>query len=225
MNTILWFVFAISIIGLLWYLFVRLENLGSADWGHPGINRFAGLIRLFCIHYHRLQHDPIPLPDEGCAILASNHISGLDPLLLVAASPRPLRFLMAREEYERFGLQWLFRAVGCIPVERDGRPERALRLALRALQNGEVIVLFPHGKIQAESAPTKKLKAGAVMLARLSKCTIYPLRIEGIRGAGYTLLALPLRSRARLSCSEPLTITSSSAHDQTLEILAFAIGN
>lgn len=225
MLNILLLVLAISSIGLLWYLFVRLENLGSADWGHPWVNRLSGLIRLFCISYHRLQHEPISLPEKGGAILASNHISGLDPLLLVAASPRPLRFLMAREEYERFGLQWIFRAAGCIPIERGGRADKALRLALKALQNGEVIVLFPHGKIHSDAAPSKKLKAGAVMLARLSKCPIYPLRIEGIRGAGYTLLALPLRSRARIFCSAPLTITSRSEHDQTLEALASAIGD
>lgn len=225
MNYILWLVVAISGFALLKYLLNRLENQSNADWGNPWINRFAGFVRLFCVYYHRLEYEPIPLPKKGCAIIASNHISGLDPMLLVAASPRPLRFLMAREEYERFGLQWIFRAVGCIPVERETRPERALRLALRALKNDEVIVLFPHGNIHLDTAPKKKLKAGAAMLARLAKCAIFPLRIDGVRGAGYTLLALPLRSRARLTCSEPITITNISEHKQTLETLAAAIGS
>ena len=80
---------------------------------------------------------PIPLPETGAAIVVCNHISGLDPLVLIAATPRPLRFLIAREEYERFGLQWLFRLGKCIPVERDKRPELAMRAALRAIENGE----------------------------------------------------------------------------------------
>jgi 1-acyl-sn-glycerol-3-phosphate acyltransferase len=64
-------------------------------------------------------------------------MSSLDPFLLLTACKRPLRFLVASEEYERPILNWLFIASGCIPVDRVGRPEKALREAFRALQQCE----------------------------------------------------------------------------------------
>jgi len=181
-----------------------LERHARADWGANGLNRIDGLFRLFCYRFHRLRADPVPLPDHGGAIVVANHISGLDPLLMIAACNRPLRFVIAREQYERFGLQWLFRWGGCIPVDRAARPERALREALRALRAGEVVALFPHGAIHLEHEPHRKLKGGVAALSRLSGCPVVPLHIEGVRGEGFVLAALCLRSRARLWAFPPL---------------------
>ena len=154
---------ALLTLAVLLLLGVRLWRTVDAhrgpDWGGPWLNRLDGLNRLLCRRYHRLPAVWLPLPDRGPVLLASNHVSGLDPLLLVAASRRPLRFLIAREQYERRGLQWLFRAAGCIPVDRAARPEQALRAALRALQAGEAVALFPHGRIHLESDPPRALSA------------------------------------------------------------------
>lgn len=189
----------ISIFAAVYSLLRYCEQFRSADWGGPWINRLAGLLAWFVYRYHRMHYDPIPLPAAGGAIVVSNHISGLDPLLLIAASARPLRFLIAREEYERFGLRWIFRLSGCIPVERDKRPELAMRLALRALKDGEVVALFPHGKIHLQTDPPVKIKGGAVRLAQKTGCPLFPVHISGVRGKGHTLLAIPLRSRVQLT--------------------------
>ncbi|MGD8999403.1 MAG: lysophospholipid acyltransferase family protein [Granulosicoccaceae bacterium] len=186
------------------WLFRRCERYAQADWGRPWLNRLDGLNRLFCRHVHRLQHDDIPLPESGPALLVCNHVSGLEPLLMIAAARRPLRFLIAREEYERVGLQWLFRAIGAIPVERKGRPEVALREARRALENGEVVMLFPHGSIHLDSDPPRKLKGGVAVLARLTGAPVIPLRVTGITGEGYTVRAVFMRSHARLRSFAPI---------------------
>ena len=205
MSIIEWSLAAgLVLLWLLWMFLRRCEALSPADWGGPWRNRLVGLTVLFCRRFHRLPPDLLPLSAEGPVVVASNHVSGLDPLLLVAASPRPLRFLIAREEYERFGLTWLFRLAGCIPVDRSGRPERALREALRVLSNGEVIAVFPHGKIHLDSDPPRKLKGGAVRLAQRIGCPIQPLRVEGVRGEGHTLLAVLMRSRAWIRVFPPL---------------------
>lgn len=175
----------------------------QADWGAGWLNALDGLARIFCRRYHRMNAAVLDLPVRGGAIVVANHVSGLDPFLVVAASPRPVRFLIAREEYERFGLRWLFRAMGCIPVDRGQRPERALREALRALQQGEVVALFPQGGIHVGDTPAV-LKGGVVTLAQKVRCLIYPLHIEGVRGVGHTLLAVVLRSRAQLRIFPPL---------------------
>ncbi|HFE32040.1 MAG TPA: 1-acyl-sn-glycerol-3-phosphate acyltransferase [Gammaproteobacteria bacterium] len=214
MSIIEWSLAAgLVLLWLLWVFLRRCEALSPADWGSPWHNRLVGLTVLFCRRFHRLPPDLLPLPAEGPVVVASNHVSGLDPLLLIAASPRPLRFLIAREEYERFGLTWLFRLAGCIPVDRSGRPERALREALRVLANGEVVAVFPHGKIHLDSDPPRKLKGGAVRLAQRIGCPIQPLRVEGVRGEGHTLLAVLMRSRAWIRVFPPLDCRALSEQD------------
>lgn len=187
-----------------WFFLRMVRRYNTIDWGIPWLNLVDGLLRWLCLKYHRLGYQNIPLPENGCAIVAANHISGLDPFLLIAASARPLRFLIAREEYERFGLRWLFRAAGCIPVERSGRPERALREAKRRLEQGEVVAIFPHGGIHLDSDPPRKLKAGVLRLSQLGKCPIYPVRLQGVGGAGKVAMAVLLRGNAQLLSVTPL---------------------
>jgi len=208
---------AILIIGFIWLLRKGLKITLAAqqtDWGKTGLNYLDGLNRLFCKHYHRLQYTPIELPSQGAAIVVANHLSGLDPLLLVAVTRRPLRFLIAREQYERFGLKWLFQAIGCIPVDRGSRPEIALRAALRALEAGEVIALFPQGTFVLPGE-SQKIKKGSLWLAEHTNSPIYPAYISGISGMGYIFLSLLWRSHAVIASYPPLANSS----NQQLEYL------
>ena len=175
------------------------DAMHAADWGRPWLNRLDGLNRILCRRFHRLRPVHCPLPKHGPALVVANHVSGLDPLLMIAATRRPLRFLIAREQYERFGLRWLFRAVGCIPVDRGASPHRALAAARHALQKGEVVALFPHGRIHLDHEPTARIKPGILHLARMSGAPVYPMRIDGVRGVGQTLAAVFRRSRARIT--------------------------
>jgi len=163
-----------------------------------------GLNRLFCRHYRRLHPVYLPLPAHGPALVVANHVSGLDPLLMIAAAHRPLRFIIAREQYERPGLRWLLRAVGCIPVDRAASPVRALAAARQALQRGQVVALFPHGRIHLDQEGHATLKPGIRHLAELSGAPVFPLRIDGVSGQGRTVSAVWQRSRARLTVFPPL---------------------
>ncbi|NNG14208.1 MAG: 1-acyl-sn-glycerol-3-phosphate acyltransferase [Gammaproteobacteria bacterium] len=200
MDGNLQFILLLALIILI--MFVGLMRLGESanevDWGGLWLNWIDGLNRILCRRFHRLQHNEIVLPETGGALLVCNHISGLDPLLMIAACKRPLRFLIAREEYERFGLHWLLKGVGCIPVDRKGRPEQALREALRVLQQGEVVALFPHGHIHLDSDPPRRLKGGVIWLSQQTKAPIIPMRLTDVFGEGRTISAVFLPSRARL---------------------------
>lgn len=225
-------VFSVALWLVPWVLLVAgiaLWRIGGrhneADWGGAWSNRIDGLNRWFCRRYHRLSPaDTLPLPEQGPALLVANHVSGLDPLLLVAASRRPLRFIIAREQYERFGLKWLFRLAGCIPVDRERRPERAFREALRMLAAGEVVAIFPHGTIHLDADPPRPLKAGVARLASLGDCPVYPVRIEGIAGEGEVLASVFRRSRARLRSHPPVNCHQMSG-PACLEYLAAHIGS
>ncbi len=186
---------------LVWQIHRLLQACRKAnrvDWGRDWMNLVDGLNRLLCYRYHRLNVVGLRLPKSGPAIVVANHISGLDPLLLIASSRRPLRFLVAREQYQRFGLTWLLSAIGCIPVDRERKSERALRSALRALREGEVIAIFPHGKIHLDSEPPRQIKAGAVRLAQLAGASILPLRITGVAGTGHVVRGVLIRGHARV---------------------------
>lgn len=195
----------------------------QADWKGYWLNHLDGLNRLYCRRFHRLKAGLLPLPPQGGVLLVANHISGLDPQLLAAVSPRPLRFLIARDQYQRLGFQWLFRGMGCIPVDYHKRPEKALRAALLALRAGEVVVLFPYGGIHLETDPPRPLKGGVAWLATRAKVPIYAVRIEGVKGQGRVLGALLLRSRVSLHYSQPIFCASLSK-EECLSQVAQIIG-
>lgn len=183
---------------LAWRAAKAVQRYHRTDYGSRWLNWLEGLNRLFCLKFHRLEHDALELPATGPAVVVSNHLSGLDALLLIAISNRPLRFMIAREHYNWPGFNWLFRAIGCIPVDRKGRPEKAMRDAIAALGRGEVVALFPHGKIHLPDDQPRPLKGGAARLAAYTKSSIHPALIEGVAGAGHILPALVMRGHARV---------------------------
>jgi 1-acyl-sn-glycerol-3-phosphate acyltransferase len=212
----------ILLVGFTFWQFKRLfdacRNANRVDWGGRWINLLDGLNRIFCYRYHRLNVTGIRLPKEGGAIVVANHVSGLDPFLLIASARRPLRFLIAREQYERFGLTWLFKASGCIPVDREKNPERALRAALRALREGEVLALFPHGKIHLDTDPPRKLKPGAIRLAEMTNSPIFPVRITGISGQGKVVIGVILRSDANINVFPPLYLNQERSEKDKVKL-------
>lgn len=209
------------IISLVCFLIIMLAGYGAmkVDWGKPAINWIDGLVRLLCRIVHRLPSTEIPLPQQGGALVVANHVSGLDPFLLIASTRRPLRFLIAREEYERPYLNWLFKASGCIPVDRSGNPELALRQALKALKKGEVIAIFPHGKIHLDSDPPRKLKAGFARLAAWTNVPVYSVRIDGVAAQGHVILAPFVPSKVNLTVFSPLQISSEDM-DERVSLIA-----
>ncbi len=198
------------------------EAAHEADWGGRWLNRLDGLNRIFCRRFHGLPRQTLDLPAEGGVLVASNHVSGLDPLLLIAASRRPLRFMIAREQYERWWCKWLFRAIGCIPVDRSRDPHKAFYAARRALAAGEVVALFPQGKIHPDHLPPVPLRRGIVLLARMTGAPIVPVRISGVRGQGFTVAAVVMPSNARL---EPARLLRCEARpiEQCLDELSRAL--
>ncbi len=193
-------ILSFAILSFLWRRAAALVS--KTEWGKTWLNFLDTLNKLFCKYYHHLNYTPIDLPAEGPALIVANHVSGLDPMLLIAASRRPIRFMIARSQYERFGRTWLFKGIGCIPVDRSTHPEKALRIALRALQNGEVIALFPQGTFTLPTE-TRKIKRGGLWLAQQVQCPIYPVFISGITGMGSVVRGILKRSHAKLENYPP----------------------
>lgn len=198
-------------------LWIKKEN--KTDWGNRGLNILDGINRIYCKYYHGLKSDALHLPESGSALLVANHISGIDPMALIAASHRPLRFIIAEEQYNRFGLKWLFKSVGCIPVNRQVRPERAMREAIRRLRKGEVVALFPQGGITLFSDEKTPLKAGVVRLARIAKCPIIPAHIDGVKGIGHVFRSVIYPGKITIQCHDPIA-AESMQEEEILQLIA-----
>lgn len=217
----LWWLTGLATAILVWWAVRTLDRAHVADWGGYGINLLDGLNRIFCRRFHRLVADPIPLPEAGGAIIAANHVSGLDPLLLIAAARRPVRFLIAEEEYRRWWLRWLFRWIGCIPVDRSAGGRRAFYAVRRALERGEVVGIFPEGGIRMPDEAPLPVKRGSVVLATAANVSLVPVRISGVRGAGRTISAVFLRSQARLTAGDPMLVDEAGLDPAVSRLAAF----
>ena len=197
-TLIIWLLVILAVFLLGYYLKVKAKKYNHVDWGSRKLNFVDGLCRAYCVKFHRLKLEKFDLPKSGGAILVSNHVSGVDPLLLIAACDRPIRFMIAKEEYERFGLNWVFKGAGCIPVDRTGRADIAFRQSKRALDKGEIIALFPHGKIHLDDVKPYRVKAGIKRLAQLTQKPIVVARITGVRGQGSVFKPLFMRSHTEV---------------------------
>jgi len=166
----------------------------------------AGIIRLlragaafYARVYHRLRvRRPSHLPRHGPAILVCNHTSGLDPALIQSACPRLIRWMMAREYFDIRGLRWFFRTVGAIPVQRSGRDTAATRAAMRALEEGFVLGVFPEGKIEA-TTELLPFQNGIGLLALKTGAPVFPAYLDGQQRGREMLAALALVSNATVA--------------------------
>jgi 1-acyl-sn-glycerol-3-phosphate acyltransferase len=159
--------------------------------------------------YHRVQVlAPCPLPRRGPAILVCNHISGLDPVMLQALTPRLIVWMTAREYCGQRGLAWLFRTVRAIAVKRGEPDLSATRQALRALGAGHVLGIFPEGHI-ADSRELLPFQTGAALLAARTGVPIYPAAIEGSQRGHEMLGAYLIPQRAVVTFGPPLRLGGS----------------
>jgi 1-acyl-sn-glycerol-3-phosphate acyltransferase len=141
-------------------------------------------------YYHTKIVRPCNLPPKGPAILVSNHTSSIDPVFLQAFCPRLVRWMMAKEYFKYKAMRWMFDTVGVILVERSGRDMAATRAAIRALESGYVLGVFPEGKIE----PTRELlpfQSGIGLLALKTGAPVYPAYLDGAqRNSGMIEAAL-----------------------------------
>jgi len=129
------------------------------------------------------------IPMEGGVIVASNHISYLDPPLLGAIIPRKVTFMARRGLFDIKVpiLKWLIHHYA-FPVDREKTLPSTIKEAIRRLKNGELIVIFPEGR-RSETGGLLEGKKGIGLIAGRSKVAVVPALIQG------TDRALPVRGK------------------------------
>lgn len=118
------------------------------------------------------------IPPKGPAILVSNHLSYLDPIVLGLAVKRKIYF-MAKEELFRIPLfHRLIKILYAFPVKRRGFDRKALKAALEFLSQGKIVGLFPEGTRHREGT-VGPFSSGVALLALKSGAPVIPLGIKG----------------------------------------------
>ena len=151
------------------------------------------------------------IPTEGAAVLVCNHVSFIDAVLLMAASPRPIRFIMDHRIFKVPVLGWLFKLAKAIPIapqkEDPAAYEAAFASALGVLREGDLLAIFPEGAITrdgtlqpfkggvmkiVDSARAEGIEPPVIPMALTNLWGSYFSRIE-LRGGEQVAMAKPFR--------------------------------
>lgn len=125
------------------------------------------------------------LPQSGGVLLLGNHISWIDWLVLQAASPRAIKFVMYRPIYNKWYLTWFLRIFKVIPIG-GGASKESIQTIRSYLENGEVVALFPEGHISYNGQINEFQKGFEHVLEGLENITTVPFYLRGLWGSSFS---------------------------------------
>lgn len=146
------------------------------------VSCIRGTILLTLRTLFRLRLADIQPLAPGAVILAPNHRSFLDPLVMGSSFSRRVFFLMHAKYYDAPIMNWFFSVTRCIPVEGEGDNRRALREGQDVLDAGRPLCIFPEGTITADGELGVG-QPGVAWLARRTGAPVIPVWIGGTREA------------------------------------------
>ena len=120
------------------------------------------------------------LPQNG-VLLLPNHITWVDAIVLVLASPRPIRFIVDESFYRNRFLHPVLRTVGCIPIT-SRKAKDAMRDAAARIRAGEIVCLFPEGEL-SRSGSLLRLRRGYELIARQTDAAVVPVWLDRLWGS------------------------------------------
>ena len=163
--------------------------------------RFVAWLLSNVVYRFRVQGEQ-HIPTAGAAVLVCNHVSFVDAVLLMAASPRPIRFLMDHRIFRVPVLGWLFKLAKAIPVaprsEDPAAYEAAFEAADAVLADGELLALFPEGGITLDGQ-LQPFKGGVMKILERRPVPVVPMALTGLWGSffsrveGGTAMVRPFR--------------------------------
>lgn len=119
------------------------------------------------------------IPQIGSAVIASNHVSIVDPVAVAVGIRRPIHFMAKDELFSNSFTSWFFHKVNAFPVKR-GVPDRsAIRTALQRLRGGHLLGIFPEGTRNKQENELLELQSGASLLAIKTSSPIIPVVVKG----------------------------------------------
>ena len=174
------------------FLVVSLMNIAVNTYIFKIVPEFSMRFMIWLLSHsmYRVQHKNLELiPDEGAALLVCNHVSFVDALLIGGAVRRPIRFVMYYKIYNLPVLNFIFRTAGTIPIAGRGEDEviyeRAFDQIAKYLNDGELVCIFPEGKLTTDGQ-IDEFKAGVTRILERTPVPVIPMALQGLWGSFFS---------------------------------------
>ncbi len=181
--------------------------------------------------YRLQQQGTENIPEEGAAVLICNHVSFVDPLVIAAASRRPIRFVMDYRIFRMPLISFVFRHMHAIPIApaKDDAVmmEAAFEEVARALEAGELVAIFPEGRI-TDTGELYPFRPGVQRIVGRTPVPVIPMALQGLWGSFFSrkdgpAMTRPLRrgmfSKIALTVAAPVA-PEAATPDHLQEIVA-----
>jgi 1-acyl-sn-glycerol-3-phosphate acyltransferase len=188
----------IIVLGLLdltipqFFLILAVLNALVAIYIYRTIPEFAMRFIIWILTHtmYRVRHiDLHKIPDEGACVLVCNHVSFVDALLIGGACRRPVRFVTFKPIYNMPVLNFIFRTAKAIPIDsRKADPEGYEQAFVRIadeLKNGEVVCIFPEGKLTTDGE-IDEFKNGISRILEQTPVPVIPMALRGLWGSFFS---------------------------------------
>lgn len=219
----------LSVMGLTipeFFLVIAIMNIVVCGYVFAQVDEFAVRFFVWMLSHtmYRVKYENVEFPEEGAGIIVCNHVSFMDAPILAGACPRNIRFVMDHQIFKNPFLGWFFRLVRAIPIAPEGVDKEIYDAAFRevsaALKNGELVCIFPEGKL-TRSGSLNEFKGGVDKILEQDPVTVYPYGLIGLWGSvfsnegGKALAKAPKRfwSRVTLKGGEPVSPEAASSKD------------
>ncbi|WP_078085188.1 MFS transporter [Microbulbifer mangrovi] len=207
------------------FLIIALMNAAVAIFVFNRVPEFAMRLLIWLLSHtmYRVKHQGLDkIPAEGAAIIACNHVSYVDALLLAGAVRRPIRFIMYKPIYEIPVLHFIFKTSRAIPIcSKQQDPEgyaQAFAEIEQGLKDGDLLCIFPEGQL-TKDGELQPFKAGIEKILQRTPVPVIPMALRGLWGSffshkdGTAFSTLPRRfwSRVCVVAGNPLAATEVKA--------------
>ncbi|MDH6150832.1 MULTISPECIES: MFS transporter [Paraburkholderia] len=150
--------------------------------------RFIAWLLVHTFYRIRLVHAE-RIPEQGAAVLVCNHVSFVDAIVIMAESPRPIRFVMDHQIFRSPFVGWLFRHAKAIPIASAHQDAallaRAYDLCAQALADGELVCIFPEGKL-TRTGEMNPFRHGVAEIVGRTPAPVIPMALRGLWGSVFS---------------------------------------
>lgn len=169
---------------------------------------------LYATYFRWHVYNPERVPRSGPVILASNHSSYLDPMLVGAGLPRAINYLTREDLFNLPVIGWILHRWQAVPVNREGGGAKGLKAILDRLLNGGGIILFPEGT-RSHDGKLQPARSGIGLTVIKSTAPVIPVRVFGTFAAYNRFMRIPRPRPVAVKYGRPLQFEQLRAEAQS----------
>lgn len=159
-------------------------------------------------------HGEVPFRGNQGAIIVCNHIGPIDPAFIALACDRPVHWMVAKEYVQAGLFGKALRTLRVIPVNRGGIDTASTKIAVRYAAQGDLVGIFPEGRINDSGEFMMPGRPGAALIALRARVPVVPCYLEGSPYDGTTSGFLTLPAKVRLIVGEPIDLSEYYNRDE-----------